>query len=179
MRMITYCKALNEALFQEMERDPSIFIYGIGVPDHKCVFGSLEGILERFGAQRCFDTPLSEDAMTGFGLGAAISGLRPIHVHIRADFMLLAMNQLANMVSSFRYSSCGRLKVPLVITVFPKERMLQAPPSSPRGLCIKPENPDFLISLYSEMLIQDTKIILARDERCGIVMMLRSVSSFP
>jgi pyruvate dehydrogenase E1 component beta subunit len=115
MRKISYCQALNEAMTQEMDRDPSVFVYGIGVPDHKKIFGTTVGLEERFGRDRCFDTPLSEDAMTGFGLGAAINGARPIHVHIRVDFMLLAMNQLTNMVSSYRYMSGEKLKVPLVI----------------------------------------------------------------
>ncbi|MDP3880115.1 MAG: transketolase C-terminal domain-containing protein [Dehalococcoidales bacterium] len=115
MRKISYCQALNEAMSQEMERDPGVFVYGIGVPDHKKVFGSTDGLVEKFGEERCFDTPLAEDTMTGFGLGAAINGMRPIHVHIRVDFMLLAMNQLANMVSAYRYMSQGELKVPMVI----------------------------------------------------------------
>jgi len=102
-------------MHQEMERDPGVFVYGIGVPDHKKVFGSTAGLLEKFGPERCFDTPLSEDTMTGFGLGAAINGMRPIHVHIRVDFLLLAMNQLANMISSYRYASGGTLGVPMVI----------------------------------------------------------------
>lgn len=117
MRPISFCEALNEATAQEMARDPSVFVYGIGVPDHKKVFGSTAGLLERFGPDRCFDTPLSEDAMTGFGLGAAINGMRPIHVHIRVDFLLLAMNQLVNMVSTFSYSTRGQVKAPLVIRV--------------------------------------------------------------
>jgi pyruvate/2-oxoglutarate/acetoin dehydrogenase E1 component len=115
MRRISFCKALNEALHQEMERDAGVFVYGIGVPDHKNIFGSTEGLLERFGPGRCFDTPLSEEAMTGFGLGAAINGMTPVHIHIRVDFLLLAMNQLVNMVSSYSYSTCGRAKVPFVI----------------------------------------------------------------
>lgn len=115
MRSITYREAINEALTQEMERDSSIFVYGIGVPDHKGIFGSTTGLAEKFGQERCFDTPLAEDSMTGFGLGAAINGMRPIHVHMRVDFLLLAMNQLANMVSCYRYASGGRLKVPMVI----------------------------------------------------------------
>jgi len=115
MRKITYCEALREAMFQEMERDPKVFVYGIGVPDHKGVFGTTLGLAKKFGEERCFDTPLSEDAMTGFGLGAAINGMRPIHIHIRVDFLLLAMNQLANMVSCYQYASCGTLKVPMVI----------------------------------------------------------------
>jgi pyruvate dehydrogenase E1 component beta subunit len=115
LRKISYCQALNEAMAQEMEADPDVFVYGIDVADHKRVFGSTRGLLEKFGPDRCFSTPLSEDAMTGFGLGAAINGLRPIHVHMRVDFMLLAMNQLANMVSSYRYMSAGKLGVPLVV----------------------------------------------------------------
>jgi len=115
VRKISYCQALNEAMIQEMERDPAVFVYGIGVPDHKRVFGTTNGLVERFGTERCFDTPLSEDAMTGFGLGAAINGARPIHIHIRVDFLLLAINQLANMVSSCRYMSDWKLKAPLVI----------------------------------------------------------------
>ena len=115
MRKITYCEAINEAIIQEMERDPSVFVYGLGVPDHKRIFCTTKDILEKFGPNRCFDTPLSEDAMTGFGLGAAINGLKPIHIHIRVDFLLLAMNQLANIVSSYIYASCGRAKVQFVI----------------------------------------------------------------
>lgn len=115
MRKITYCDAIRESITQEMEIDQNVFIYGIGVPDHKAIFGSTLGLLEKFGKDRVFDTPIAEDSMTGFGLGAAINGLRPIHVHIRVDFMLLAMNQIANMLSSYNYSTCGKLSVPMTI----------------------------------------------------------------
>lgn len=111
----TYCDAINEALVEEMERDARVILYGLDVTDHKRIFGSTRNLLEKFGPERCFGTPLSEDAMMGFGLGAAINGLRPIHVHIRVDFLLLAMNQLVNMVSVYRYMSGGKLNVPLVI----------------------------------------------------------------
>jgi len=112
---MTYRQALNEALHDEMAADESVFVFGLDVPDHKRIFGSTAGLVEKFGSRRCFGTPLSEDAMTGVALGAALSGLRPVHVHIRVDFLLLAMNQLANMVSCARYMSGDRLKVPLVI----------------------------------------------------------------
>src|SRR3989344_5115307 len=98
---ISYRSAINQALHQEMERDNSIFTYGIDVADHKRIFGSTAGLLEKFGSNRVFSTPLSEEALLGFGLGAAISGLRPINVHIRVDFLLLAINQLINMVASY------------------------------------------------------------------------------
>lgn len=114
-RKITFCDALQEATYQEMERDPNVFVYGIGVPDHKKIFGSTWGLVEKFGPNRCFDTPIAEESMTGFGLGTALCGMRPVHIHIRVDFFLLAMNQVANMISDIRYGSAGRLKVPLVI----------------------------------------------------------------
>ncbi|MBI5122587.1 alpha-ketoacid dehydrogenase subunit beta [Candidatus Roizmanbacteria bacterium] len=113
-RIITFEKAINEATFQEMERDKRVFLYGLDVTDHKRIFGTTNG-LEKFGSERFFATPLSEDAMTGVALGAAITGLRPIHVHIRVDFLLLAMNQLINMIATASASTAGKLKAPLVI----------------------------------------------------------------
>ncbi len=112
--VMTSREAINGAIAAEMRRDPSVFVYGIDVADHKRIFGSSRGLLEEFGPDRCFSTPLSEDAMTGFGLGAALNGLRPIHVHMRVDFMMLAMNQITNMIASFSYGA-GGLKVPIVI----------------------------------------------------------------
>lgn len=114
-RIITYCQALQEAVDQEMKSNPNIIVFGVGVPDHKKIFGTTEGLLEKYGSNRVFDTPISEEAMTGFALGAAINGLTPIHIHIRVDFLLLAMNQIVNMISSLRYGSAGKLTAPLVI----------------------------------------------------------------
>ncbi len=115
MRKITFREAINEAIAQEMERDQRVFVYGLDVADHKRIFGTTQGLVERFGRERCFGTPLSEDAMTGFGIGAAINGLRPIHVHTRVDFLLLAVNQIINMLSCYSYMTAGRSKVPMVI----------------------------------------------------------------
>ena len=115
MRRLSFAEAIRESLFQEMERDPSVIVYGIGVPDFKGIFGTTVGLADRFGPSRCFDTPLSEDAMTGFALGAALKGLRPVHVHIRADFLLLAMNQIVNMMSCHNYMTGGHTPVPVVI----------------------------------------------------------------
>lgn len=113
-RSISYREAVREAQQEEMRLDKSVILYGIDVADHKGIFGSTVGLKDEF-AQRVFSTPLCEDTLVGFGLGAAISGLRPINVHMRVDFLLLAMNQLANMVSNFHYGSGGKVKVPLVI----------------------------------------------------------------
>jgi len=115
VRLIRYVDALREAFEQEMERDPSVFLFGLDVDDHKGIQGSTVGLQEKFGKERVFNTPLSEDAMTGLAIGAAMAGMRPIHVHIRMDFMLLCMNQLVNMAAKSHYMYNGQVKVPLVV----------------------------------------------------------------
>lgn len=128
--LMTFRDGLNLAMIKEMEMNPAVFVFGLDVPDHKRIFGSTQGLVEKFGKERCFETPLSEDAMTGVALGAAISGLRPIHVHIRADFTMLIMNQVVNMISTTRYISGGKLKVPLVIRAVIGRGWGQAPQHS-------------------------------------------------
>src|SRR5918912_1627676 len=98
-----------------MRRNPMVVLFGQGVDDHRGTVGTTLGLAEQFGAQRVFDTPLSEDAMTGVAIGAAMAGLRPIHVHIRQDFLLLCMNQLVNMAAKAHYMYDGTVKVPLVV----------------------------------------------------------------
>ncbi|AZL16454.1 alpha-ketoacid dehydrogenase subunit beta [Rickettsiales endosymbiont of Stachyamoeba lipophora] len=115
LREITYAEALREATAQEMERNEDVFLFGLDVDDHKGIQGSTLGLKEQFGPLRVFGTPLSEDAMTGIAIGAAMAGRRPIHVHIRMDFMLLAMNQLINIAAKAHYMYEGQVKVPLVI----------------------------------------------------------------
>ncbi|MCD6038604.1 MAG: acoB [Gammaproteobacteria bacterium] len=114
-RLIRYVDALREAFEEEMARDPKVFLFGLDVDDHKGIQGSTVGLQEKFGKDRVFCTPLSEDAMTGVAIGAAIAGYRPIHVHIRMDFMLLCMNQLVNMAAKSHYMYNGQVKVPLVV----------------------------------------------------------------
>jgi pyruvate dehydrogenase E1 component beta subunit len=114
-RLVRYVDALREAVAQEMERDPQVFLFGLDVDDHKAIQGSTRGLLEKFGRDRVFNTPLSEDAMTGVAIGAAMAGLRPIHVHIRMDFLMLCMNQLVNMAAKAHYMYGGTIRVPMVV----------------------------------------------------------------
>lgn len=114
-KLIRYVDALREAFEEEMARDPKVFLFGLDVDDHKGIQGSTVGLQEKFGKDRVFGTPLSEDAMTGVAIGAALAGYRPIHVHIRMDFMLLCMNQLVNMAAKSHYMYNGQVKVPLVV----------------------------------------------------------------
>ena len=113
-RSITYAQALYEATRQEMERDPSVFVFGLGVDDARGMYGTTLDLHEVFGRDRNFDTPLSEDAMTGVAIGAALAGMRPIHVHQRMDFLLLCMNQLVNIAAKSSYMFAGAVNVPIV-----------------------------------------------------------------
>ena len=114
-RLLTYVDALREAMAQEMQRDPSVFVFGLDVDDHKAIQGSTRGLADVFGSERVFGTPLSEDAMTGVAIGAAMAGMRPVHVHIRMDFLMLCMNQLINIAAKSRYMYDGQVKLPLVV----------------------------------------------------------------
>jgi acetoin:2,6-dichlorophenolindophenol oxidoreductase subunit beta len=114
-RVATYVEALREAIEQEMERDPAVVLFGLDVDDHLGILGSTRGLLQRFGSERVFTTPLSEDSMTGVAIGAGMAGMRPIHVHIRMDFLMLAMNQLINIAAKTHYMYGGAYKVPLVV----------------------------------------------------------------
>ena len=114
-RVMTYGDALLEATRQEMARDPSVFVMGQGVDDPRGMFGTTLGLHREFGAERNFDVPIAEDGMTGVGIGAALAGMRPIQVHQRMDFVLLAMNQIVNMAAKMHYMFAGAHKVPLTI----------------------------------------------------------------
>ena len=114
-RILTYAEALREATEQEMAHDPSVIVLGLAVDDPKPIYGTTRGLAAKFGPDRVFNTPLSEEAMTGVAIGAAMAGLRPIHVHIRMDFVLIAMNQIVNIAAKSRYMYGGAVSVPLVI----------------------------------------------------------------
>jgi pyruvate/2-oxoglutarate/acetoin dehydrogenase E1 component len=114
-RTLSYVDAIREATDLEMARDPSVILFGLDVDDPKAIQGTTRGLAQKYGPERVFGTPLSEDAMTGAAIGMALAGLRPIHVHIRMDFLMLAMNQLINIAAKSRYMYGGRVAVPLVV----------------------------------------------------------------
>jgi len=115
MRSLAFSEAINEALHIAMDMDPKVLCYGLGVDDPKRIFGTTSLLQEKFGAERVFDTPTSENAMTGIGVGVAIGGYRPIMVHQRLDFFLLAMDQLINSAAKWHYMFGGQQMVPMVI----------------------------------------------------------------
>ncbi|MEK7669384.1 MAG: transketolase C-terminal domain-containing protein [Patescibacteria group bacterium] len=114
-RIISYTEAILEATEQEMIRDSSVILLGQGVDYDRGLLGTTKGLVNKFGFRRVFDTPLSEDGMTGISIGAALAGLRPIHTHVRMDFLTLTMNQLINIAAKARYMYGGQVNVPLVI----------------------------------------------------------------
>jgi pyruvate/2-oxoglutarate/acetoin dehydrogenase E1 component len=114
-RILSYVEAICEATDQEMNRDSRVLLFGLDVDDPKAILGTTKGLVEKYGPERVFGTPLSEDAMTGAAIGMALAGLKPIHVHIRMDFVMLAMNQLVNMAAKHRYMFGNQSSVPMVV----------------------------------------------------------------
>jgi pyruvate dehydrogenase E1 component beta subunit len=114
-RKLSYSLAINEAFHQLMERDPSVLLIGQGVKSPWYVGNTAQGLLERFGERRVLDTPVSENAMTGAAVGAALAGMRSIVVHPRMDFMLYAMDPIINQAANWYYMNGGNLPVPTVI----------------------------------------------------------------
>lgn len=114
-RQLTFAEAIREGLSLAMELDPNVICYALGIDDPKGTFGTTLGLQERFGKTRVFDTPTSENAMTGIGIGAALNGIRPVMTHQRLDFFLLAMDQLVNNAAKWRYMFGGQASVPITI----------------------------------------------------------------
>jgi len=117
MRILTYSEAINEALREEMTRDPSVFILGEDVGVMGGVFGVTAGLIQQFGEARVLDTPISETGIIGAALGAAMMGMRPVAEIMFGDFLGCAGDQLINQVAKARYMSGGKARVPLTIRV--------------------------------------------------------------
>jgi pyruvate dehydrogenase E1 component beta subunit len=115
MREITLSQAVNEALAEEMRRDPTTFIIGEDVAEAGTPFKVLSGLVEEFGTARVIDTPISEPGFMGIAVGAAMTGARPIVDLMFGDFIFLIMDQLCNQAAKIHYMSGGKLNVPLVL----------------------------------------------------------------
>lgn len=111
----TYAEEIRNALFHEMKADESLIIMGLGVNDPKGVFGTTTGLSKEFGKDRVIETPTSENAMLGVGIGLAIKGHKVVSVHQRLDFFLLALDQLINAASKWDYMFGGQTPVPITI----------------------------------------------------------------
>ena len=115
MREIKYQEAISEAHIQSMERDASVFLLGVGIGDPTGIFGTTLEARKRFGRKRVMDTPMSENTITGIGVGAALCGMRPVLIHARNDFLLLTLDQIVNNAAKWKYMAGGKLSVPFLI----------------------------------------------------------------
>jgi pyruvate dehydrogenase E1 component beta subunit len=114
-REITYANAVREAMCEEMRRDPDVYFMGEDIGVHCGAFGVSAGMIEEFGPSRVIDTPISETAFVGAGIGSAITGMRPIVELMFSDFMAVCYDQIINQAAKMRYMFGGKAKVPMVI----------------------------------------------------------------
>jgi acetoin:2,6-dichlorophenolindophenol oxidoreductase subunit beta len=114
-KILSYRAALREALIEELERDPAVFVMGQDAGPFGGVFGVTKGLTEMFGVERVFDTPISEALIVGGGVGAALAGARPVVELQYADFALIAMDEIVNKAAKWRFMHGGGQSVPLVI----------------------------------------------------------------
>ena len=114
-RRLTYPEAIREALDQALALDSRVFVMGQGVDDPGGMFGTTLNLHKKHGSHRVFDIPLAENALTGVAVGAALGGMRPVYLHNRPDFLLLAMDQLVNHAAKWSYMFGGAVHVPLVV----------------------------------------------------------------
>src|SRR5437762_3180070 len=114
-RELTMSQAVNEALAEELRRDPTVFLIGEDVAEAGHPFKVLSGLVDEFGPDRVIDSPISEAGISGLGLGAAITGMRPVVDIMFGDFLTLIMDQVVNQAAKIHYMSGGSLKAPLTI----------------------------------------------------------------
>ncbi|WP_440933615.1 alpha-ketoacid dehydrogenase subunit beta [Candidatus Pelagibacter sp.] len=114
-RIQSFSKSINEALEQSMRKNKNVIIIGLGVDDPKGVFGTTKDLNQKFKKNRVFDMPTSENSLTGFAIGVALEGKRPVIVHQRVEFSLLSMDQIVNQAAKWFYMSGGKKPVPIVI----------------------------------------------------------------
>ena len=115
MREITYAEALNETLREAMRRDPAVFVAGEDIGAFGGVFGVTKGLLEEFGPERVRDTPITEAAIVGSAIGAAVTGMRPVAEMMFMDFMGVCMDQIVNQAAKMRYMFGGKARLPIVL----------------------------------------------------------------
>jgi pyruvate dehydrogenase E1 component beta subunit len=114
-RPLTYSESIREAFDQALAQDERVFIMGQGVDDPGGMFGATLNLHRKYGPKRVFDTPLSENALMGVAIGAALTGMRPVYCHNRPDFLPMAMDQIVNHAAKWSYMFGGNISVPLVI----------------------------------------------------------------
>ncbi|MEL6893814.1 MAG: transketolase C-terminal domain-containing protein, partial [Actinomycetota bacterium] len=174
-RSIPYVAAFNEAVAQAMEADPAVFCAGEDIGAFGGVFQTYAGLQKRFGEDRCFDTPISEQAIIGLGIGAAVSGLRPIVDLMFMDFMCVAMDQIVNQAAKLKYMFGGTATVPLTITLAGGAGLSAAAQHSqsleallchiPGLKVVYPSNPGDMKGLMASCIAEDNVTVMIKHKR--------------
>jgi pyruvate/2-oxoglutarate/acetoin dehydrogenase E1 component len=174
MREITFSQAVREALAEEMRRDPTVFIIGEDVAEAGTPFKVLQGLVDEFGPQRVIDAPISEPGFSGIGVGAAMTGMRPVVDIMFGDFLGLVMDQIANQAAKIHYMSGGRLKAPIVFrttlgatrrAAAQHSQSLQAWPSHIPGLkVVLPSTPYDAKGLLKTAIRDDNPVVFIEDK---------------
>jgi pyruvate dehydrogenase E1 component beta subunit len=171
---IGFGDAIREAIAEEMRRDPTIVLMGEDVAEAGTTFKVLKGLVEEFGPQRIIDTPISEAGFAGIGVGAAMTGMRPIIDVMFGDFLTLIMDQLVNQAAKIHYMSGGKWKVPLVIratmgatrrSAAQHSQSLHAWPSHVPGLkVVVPSTPYDAKGLFKAAIRDDNPVVFFEDK---------------
>src|SRR5688572_9058720 len=174
VRELTFGEAIKEAIAEEMRRDPRVVLMGEDVAEAGTTFKVLKGLVEEFGSGRIIDTPISEAGFTGIGVGAAMTGMRPIIDVMFGDFLTLIMDQLVNQAAKIHYMSGGKWKVPLVIratmgatrrSAAQHSQSLHAWPSHVPGLkVVVPSTPYDAKGLFKASIRDDNPVVFFEDK---------------
>jgi acetoin:2,6-dichlorophenolindophenol oxidoreductase subunit beta len=174
VRELTYGEAVREALAEEMRRDPRVFLIGEDVAEAGHPFKVLTGLVQEFGTDRVIDTPISEPGYAGIGVGAAMTGMRPVVDVMFGDFITLAMDQIVNQAAKVHYMSGGKLKVPIVFrttlgatrrSAAQHSQSLQAWVSHIPGLKVAlPSSPYEIKGLMKTAIRDDSPVVIFEDK---------------
>src|SRR3990172_1124429 len=174
MRELTMSQAVNEALAEEMRRDPTVYIIGEDVAEAGTPFKVLLGLVDEFGVNRVIDAPISEPGFASMGVGAAMTGMRPIVDIMFGDFLGLVMDSIANQAAKAHYMSGGKLKVPIVFrttlgatrrSAAQHSQSLQAWPSHIPGLkVVLPSTPYDAKALLKTAIRDDNPVVFMEDK---------------
>ena len=170
VRELTFGEAIKEAIAEEMRRDPKVVLMGEDVAEAGTTFKVLLGLVDEFGKDRIIDTPISEAGFTGIGVGAAMTGMRPIVDIMFGDFLMIIMDQVANQAAKIHYMSGGKWKVPLVIratmgatrrSAAQHSQSLHAWPSHIPGLkVVVPSTPYDAKGLFKAAIRDDNPVVI-------------------
>jgi acetoin:2,6-dichlorophenolindophenol oxidoreductase subunit beta len=170
VRELTFGEAIKEAIAEEMRRDPKVVLMGEDVAEAGTTFKVLVGLVDEFGKERIIDTPISEAGFTGIGVGAAMTGMRPIVDIMFGDFLMIIMDQVANQAAKIHYMSGGKWKVPLVIratmgatrrSAAQHSQSLHAWPSHIPGLkVVVPSTPYDAKGLFKAAVREDNPVVI-------------------